>query len=101
MIDEEIKPYENQLTLDELRREVRRCWNLEHDLSDAIRDKAKMPSSRVLMYLSRGSRWPDDWNVGKRLQREMGLDVIPPKTECECGAGVWYRVHLGLTLNDD
>jgi hypothetical protein len=93
---EELEPYENTLTLEELRREVRECWDREQALAVAIRDAAEMPAPWILLYLSRAAKWPEDNDLGKTLQRKMGLDVIPPKSECEGGAGVWHRLRKGL-----
>lgn len=88
--------YEDTLTLDELRREVRECWDLEHALFAALRNPPEMPPPWILLCLSRASKWPEDHDLGNELQREMGLDAIPPKSECESGAGVWHRIRQGL-----
>lgn len=92
----DLPPYENTLSIEELRREVRECWDLKMALADAIRDVPEMPPPWVLLFLSRGSTWPEDNNLGKLLQRKLKLDAIPPKSECESGAGVWYRIRQGL-----
>ena len=92
----DILAYENKMSIDELRREVRECWNRETMLAKALRDPPEMVDPWLLPFLSRGSKWPNDNRLGKLLQREMGLDAIPPKSECECGAGVWYRIRQGL-----
>lgn len=92
----EIEPYENTLSVDELRREVRECWNREHALIEAIRDAIEMPPPWILVFLSGAGKWPEDKDLGKSLQRKMGLAVIPPKSECESGAGVWHRIRQGL-----
>jgi hypothetical protein len=55
-----------------------------------------MPPPWVLLCLERGSIWPDDNDLGKLLQRKLGLQAVPPKSECEAGAGVWYRIRQGL-----
>ena len=88
--------YEDTLALDELRREVRQCWDREHALISALRDMPEMPPPWLLLFLDRAAKWPDDHDLGKTLQRTMGLDAIPPKSECEGGAGVWHRIRLGL-----
>lgn len=92
----DLPPYENTLSIEELRREVRECWDLKMALADAIRDVPEMPPPWVLLFLSCGQKWPEDNNLGKLLQRKLGLDAIPPKSECEGGAGVWYRIRQGL-----
>lgn len=63
-----------------------------YDLLWALRDLPDVPSPRVLLSLSIIGKFPEDWNEGKRIQRERGLEVVPPKTECEIGAGFWHRV---------
>lgn len=92
----DLPPYEDTLTLEELKREARRCWDLQRALVDAIRNVPEMPPPWVLLFLSRGSKWPDDSNLGKLLQRKLKGEVIPFKSECETGAGVWYRIRQGL-----
>ena len=91
-----IEPFENTLSIEELRREVRQCWDREHELAKAIRDAVEMPPPWILLLLNRGAHWPEDNHLGKLLQRKLGLDAIPPKSECESGAGVWYRIRQGL-----
>jgi hypothetical protein len=98
-MSDEIQPYENTLTLVELRREVRMCWDREQALIDALRDVPEMPPAWILLFLSRAAKWPEDYNFGKILRREMGFDVIPPKSECECGAGIWHRIRQGLSAD--
>lgn len=96
----EIEPYENRLSIEELRREVRECWDREQMLAEALRDAPEMPHPWLLLFLSRAAKWPEDNNIGKMLQRrdKLGLDAIPPKSECEGGAGVWYRIRQGLLM---
>lgn len=35
--------------------------------------------------------WPDDYNAGKKVQRAVGLHVVPPKTEHETACGQYLR----------
>ncbi len=93
---DQIEPYENQLTIEELRREVRECWDREHAIIEALRGLPEMAPPWILLFFSRASKWPEDSNLGKMLQRKMTLDAIPPKSECETGAGVWYRIRKGM-----
>lgn len=93
-----IPSYEHTLSIEELRAEVRMCWDRELALAHAIRDIPEMPSPFVLLFLSRGSHWPEDSDLGKMLQRKLGIGKVPPKSECETGAGVWYRLRQGLLL---
>lgn len=62
-------------------------------LRDALRDWPKLPPGHVLKWLN--GKFPEDWERGKGLQRELGLAVIPPKSECEIGAGLWDRITQG------
>lgn len=93
-MDEE--PYENTLSLEELRREVRQRWDTEHDLVRALRDLPEVPSWRVQRLLSRAAKYPEDWERGKKLQRQHGSGAITYKTEYEMGAGLWARIREGL-----
>lgn len=90
--------YENTLSIEELRREVRECWDREHAIISALRDLPEMAPPWILLFFSRASQWPEDSNLGKMLQLKLGLNVIPPKSECETGAGVWYRIRQGMLL---
>lgn len=58
----------------------------------ALRDRPVLPPPMVLKCLSQAGDFVLDWNEGKRIQREYGLDAVPPVTECEVGAGFWHRV---------
>ena len=91
------EPYENSLSLEELRREVRRLWDNEAQLVKALRELPEVPHWRVQRVLGRAAKFPEDGNIGKRLQNEHGLDAIAPKTEYEMGAGLWWRIREGLT----
>lgn len=90
------EPYENALNIDELRKEVRRLWDEQAELVKALRDLPEVPHGRVLKLLSHAGKWPEEWRIGKRMQREHGLKAIPPKTEYELGAGLWFRIRTGL-----
>ncbi len=61
-------------------------------LLNALRDRPELPPPLVLQILSYCGTWPEDWEEGKRIQAERGLETVPPKTECEIGAGWWHRV---------
>ena len=65
------------------------------ELIRALKEWPKLPPPNVLKWLSSAGTWPDDWERGKIMQRELGLDAIPPKTECEQGAGFWDRITGG------
>lgn len=91
------KDYLMSLSVDELRRELEHALEVKYGLLKALRDAPEMPEPFVLLHLDFAAKWPEDNNIGKKLQREMGLDAIPPKSECEGGAGVWSRIRQGLT----
>lgn len=95
-MNEKREPYENTLSIEDLRREVRRGWDLEHDMMKALRDLPEVPSYRVLLLLSGAAKFPDDANIGKQLQATHGREVIPYKLECEMGAGLWSRIRNGV-----
>jgi hypothetical protein len=88
--------YINSLSVEELRRELIDALEVQYGVLFALRDAPEMPSPFVLKHLGTVANWPDDHNRGKLLQRTLGLDVIPPKSECESGAGLWSRIHAGL-----
>jgi hypothetical protein len=58
----------------------------------ALRDRPELPDTLVLHILSHAADFSIDLDEGKRIQRERGLDAVPPVTECEMGAGFWHRV---------
>jgi hypothetical protein len=62
-------------------------------LRDALRDWPALPPAYVLKWLD--GDFSDDWQRGKDMQRELGSGVIPYKTECEVGAGMWDRITGG------
>lgn len=94
--DDDLEPYENTLSLEALRREVREGWDTEGALVKALRDLPEVPPYDVLLLLSRAAKYPDDWEIGARLQRQE-RKPIPYKTECELGAGLWWRIRKALT----
>lgn len=49
------------------------------------------PTPEMLACIAR-SEWPQDWEAGKRLQREAGCEVVFPKTEIECAVGQYQRM---------
>lgn len=93
------EPYENTLSLDELRHSVRQCWNEKHSFEKALRDLPEVPAVLALRFLSGAAmniHQPDMMALGKALQRTHGLDAVPPKTELECGAGLWSVIRAGM-----
>lgn len=94
------EPYENTLSLAALRSELRHALDVQYGVLHALRDAPRFPDPFVLMHLGTIAKYPEDWNRGKELQRELGLTVIPPKTECELGAGLWERIYSALTQGE-
>lgn len=84
---------EDTYTLEACRREFRYYCDLSYGLLHALRDLPEMPNAFILMHLGSAAKYPEDWNKGKELQNKLGLDTIPPKTECEMGAGLWFRLR--------
>ena len=91
------EPYENTLSIAELRSELRHSLDVQYGILHALRDMPQFPPPFVLVHLGSAAKYPEDWQRGKELQREHGLDVIPPKTECELGAGLWDRIRSAAT----
>lgn len=75
---------------------LRRCNRLMREI---LRAGPKMPDPIGLIEISHSASWPQDWERGKVLQRELGSEVIPYKTECESGAGLWDRITGGAWRN--
>jgi hypothetical protein len=71
-----------------------------YELLWALRDLPELPSPMVLLSLGTIGTFPGDYNEGKRIQRERGLGAVPPKTECEIGAGFWHRVIQPVPTKD-
>jgi hypothetical protein len=102
------EPYENTLTLEELRLEVRRCWNAQHELSIALKDLPEMPGHAAMRLIDDypHGAWPRVWELGKAEQRRLvgghggKLDfskhAVPYKTEYEIAAGVWSIIRDSL-----
>lgn len=89
-------PYIETLSVDELRRELRRAWDEQNALVKAIRDRADVPPYKVQLFLSRAAKWPEHNNIGKRLQQELGSGKIWFKSECEGGSGLWHLLMKGV-----
>jgi len=91
------EPYENSFTKAELRRELRRMWNQNHALNNDLIDLPDVPSIDTMMALRHAAmNVRKTWELGKDMQREHGLDLIPPNSECECAAGLWALIKSGI-----
>ena len=62
---------------------------------EALAGWPKMPDPFVLQIFGQAANGSEDKARGSKLQRELGLSVIPPVAECESGAGFWDRVTNG------
>lgn len=89
-------PYENTMSIERLRQELRECWDRERAIVDALRDLPEMAPPWILLFFDRAAKYPDDNSLGKKLQQKLPRGAIPYKTECEGGAGVWYRIRQGM-----
>ncbi len=87
-IDKECSREELYAMIDSLRDRVR-------TYARALQNAPAMPDPYTLKVISRCGRGPEDWERGKSLQRELGAEAIPPKSECETGAGFWDRLTNG------
>lgn len=118
---EKPKVYYDEATLqemgvEELREHVRDWFQFQGELRHAIREESPMLSGWMLKMLGGyfGAKYPEDDAKGKELQqiydvlpaddpRRANGQVkesrykIPFKSECEGGAGLWWRIHRGLT----
>lgn len=104
--------YVESLSIEELRREFVYFAETWYALMDALREQPEVPPPWLLNRLggSQAAKWPEDHEKGKELQRVY--DDLPPgdpsgqvrarrydipfRTECEGGAGLWWRIRRGL-----
>lgn len=57
-----------------------------------------VPTKKILQILLI-EIWPEDWENGKWLQSQLGLEVIGPCTEAELMAGQYLRLINHLKEN--
>lgn len=96
--------YENTLSLEQLRIEVRRLWDERHAFADAIRDLPEVAPVKALSLLADAAMATTTGPlkgrglsaIGNQLQREHGLDAVPPNSEYEHAAGLWFLIRQGL-----
>lgn len=94
-----MEPYENSLSIERLRSEVRMLWNREAAFRDDISALPEVPSHETLWHLVDAARalpWPATWEVGKELQASHPWGTVPAKTELECSAGLWVMIREGI-----
>lgn len=85
---------ENQMPLQQLREEWRAMFDDWLELAAALATVPDMISPSLMLRLSHHAI-EGDGPRGKAYQRDH-RGVIPYKSECEWGAGVWLRVRDGL-----
>lgn len=85
--------YLNSLSPEQLRDELRYYLELHYGILFALRDVPDMPSPFVLMHLGTAAKWPKDKARGLAERQKQGMDAIPPKSECESGAGLWQIIR--------
>jgi len=97
---EEAFSYENTLSIEQLRTEVRRGWDESHTLNRALVDLPEIPDVIVLGMLTNAAmniRGIDLWGRGKRMQDGQGYNgPIPYKCEYEHAAGLWEIIRDAL-----
>lgn len=73
---------------------------LDIEFAVAITDLPEVPSRNVLNFLKESSYGVSDINQvkvrGKELQREHGLDAVPPASEIEWAAGLWDLIRTAI-----
>jgi hypothetical protein len=89
--------YEDALSIDELRREVRILWDRELALNMDLLNLPEVPSVETLRALTHAAmsiRDPDVKSIGVALQKAH--KGVPYKTEFECAAGLWSLLRSGM-----
>lgn len=89
------EPYENTLSLEELRRAVRAAWDKIRAIECDIADLPEVPAYSTMILLSRRG-YPLFWGIGKQYQRDLPYGAIPWKCEAEIGAGRWKVIREAL-----
>lgn len=87
--------YINRLTAEQARLELLIALENQYALLDALRNAPEIADPIVLHFLSSAAAY-EDKDLGKLLQRKHRLDAVPPVSECETGAGIWWRIRQGL-----
>lgn len=106
---------EDNMTIEELRREVRRLWDTQHAFDDALRNLPEYPpvgALRVLKEAALGSELTVFKPLGLQLRSKWYDDnpqppktdiakwifscPLPRKTEYEIAAGMWVVIRAAL-----
>jgi hypothetical protein len=70
------------------------------ELANAFESLPEVPSLQVLALLRESaSVVPGDlplWEMGKALQQKYGCDVVPPSSEIESAAGLWFFMQQSI-----
>lgn len=94
--------YEETLTIEELRIEVRRLWNQIDGMTTDLHTLPAVPSLetlRLLGTLSGGLHTEPSLGIlGIALRQTCGIDAVPPVSEMEHGAGLWKVIRDALIL---
>ncbi len=91
--------YEQQLTVEELKLELRNAWDQQQSFIEDLIERPEVPSILTLWFLALPAMNHKEvrfYDIGKKLQLKYGLEKIPPKTELECAAGLWTCIRKGL-----
>lgn len=88
-----MKPYEETMTIERLRIEIRELWDRDAAIIKAFKDLPNQPPYEVQLFLGECAKWPDDKNLGNQERQRFGIDAVYPKSEIECGAGLWSRIR--------
>ena len=83
---------DREMTLEECHAMIDRLRERLRAIAKGLRSK-ELPEPYILNEMGRYAEWPRDWERGKALQRELGGEAIPYKSECESGAGLWQRLN--------
>jgi hypothetical protein len=88
--------YINSLSVEDLRRELAFQVDLHLALIKTFRKLPENPEPIALRALADLATSRRDHELGKQIQRERGLDAVPPKFEYEDAAGLWARIRPAL-----
>jgi hypothetical protein len=87
---------EDHISHEELKKEFRWLADVHYALLRALQNAPDMPPPQVLAILGESAN-ATDGDDGRAHRRIYGsTDIIPPKAECESGAGLWLRIRRGL-----
>lgn len=88
--------YINSMTPEQLRNELTLELERKFALMAAFRELPEVAPVPALYYLSDFAS-TKDWERGHTLKGKYPLEVIPPVSECETGAGLWVLLREALS----